>query len=393
MKAKLFKAITFLILITVLSSCATKDTKPVYLIENFQNTATTINGPLKGYQAFYINNNTDEQLNGLHRFDTPHFTKEPRARYYVIDSLGGLIKDPSPGARYPRKEFFKPMPSTIQGATFLRHFALSEDLSGIENFQKDYHWHVLQPLPIRRDEISFKRRGEDNWLESSYKKNDTSGIERYFYKLNEKDQIIERKHLGGFFSSTYRDFTYNSFYSGVTVFEYNEKGLIIRETTSCNRDVEPDFDKRTLKVDWDDRGSFKVNGIYFKRDAVAVFEYEYDDRNRVIKTRLIIDTALAFTEEYYYRADNSLKKKILYSDEPERSGLCRTHKGVYHYNERGLFSHLEEFDDKGNMVAQQWMDYHDFDQYGNWGRCEYYLSGSHSGTPDITGYRKLHYYK
>ncbi len=91
--------------------------------------------------------------------------------------------------------------------------------------------------------------------------------------------------------------------------------------------------------------------------------------------------------EYYFYEDGKLVSK--HKLDPDGSSP----RTVYHYDEWGNTVQLDEYHKEDNLGEQIWIDYYDFDEQGNWTRCEVFLSGKHEGEPELAGYRKLTYYE
>lgn len=172
------------------------------------------------------------------------------------------------------------------------------------------------------------------------------------------------------------------------IFDYtNER--VSRQKLIFHEDLEPEYRLFMLE------GLFVNVDIAVGINAEMHFEYEYDKSDRITVSRLIEDGEIIWQEEYHYMAESlrpiSLDRFIVSARTGNRMFSDYSHE---EFNEHGDITKSEYFDDDKKLIRTRYYDY-EYDEEGNWTKCEMYLYGDKERTemPTITVLRELDYFK
>ena len=367
------------------------------MLENDLRTWTDIKGPVKSWSGYFYDVAADSGYTKLKSFKNELCCINFHARERTYDSLGGEIKSIS-GPTWEIDNRFDPVSDTHPTTVFHKAYSQSPKLKKF-NFQTAYHKDIIQPIPAKRNEIRFHRMGENNWKDRTINFAKSPLKESYYLKIDDKGRIVERKLNTAVYDTEVRAFDHNQIYEEVIKYTYNDKNRIVNQEHSFWQELDEDFedsllyevDKKFLKDIYDDNVK-RYEGYFTPYNTLGI-DFKYNDQGKVIEAALNNSGTPTFKENYTYHKNGQLKTRTVTTDQVRYSYRTRTPKATYTYNNHGSMVHLQEFDEQDNIVGEQWIDYYDYDHYGNWTRCEVFLSGTHDGEPDLIGYRKYEYFE
>ncbi|MFP9112598.1 hypothetical protein ACLI1A_01565 [Flavobacterium sp. RHBU_3] len=131
-------------------------------------------------------------------------------------------------------------------------------------------------------------------------------------------------------------------------------------------------------------------------------DYAYDTKNRITKIVLMSCEKVVFEERYFYATDKDYVASV-FTFSPGFNSKFKSTWTTY-YNEHGditscFLSTSPEDPHKvpplgitGYGFTHRYYDY-EYDSYGNWIKCRFFLEGTHEGEPSAIVERKIEYYK
>ena len=386
---------TSLIVLFLVTSCSSKES--TVLLENDLRTWTDIKGPVKSWSGYFYDVAADSGYTRANKFKNELCCIDIGARDHTYDSLGGSIKRVS-GKTWEIDDNFDSIGDTHPTTVFHKVYSLSPKLKEFK-FETAYHKDIIQPILARRNEIRFHRMGENNWRDRTIDSSKSFYKDSYYYKIDDKDRIVEQKLNTAAYHSEKKAFIYRQLYKEIIKYTYDEKDRIINQEHSFDQELDQDFedtlvlklDKKFIKDLYGDNVK-RYEGYLTPYNTLGI-DFKYNDQGKVIEAALNNSGTPTFKENYTYHKNGQLKTRTVTTDQVRYSYRTRTPKAIYSYNSHGSMVHLQEFDEQDNIVGEQWVDYYEYDQYDNWTRCEVFLSGTHEGEPDLIGYRKYEYFK
>lgn len=170
-----------------------------------------------------------------------------------------------------------------------------------------------------------------------------------------------------------------------TINEFNERGQIVSQKVFYDENVPTD-------------GFRPIHIFHIKTDipdkAKVEYDYKYDDQNRIIEVKLLVNESRLWQENYFYRQNEERPFKLDRFIQSEGTyGWFLTDNATEWYNEFGDITKAIDFDDSGNDIRTRFYDYK-YDEQNNWIECSMYLEGNAVKTekPTIVAHRTITYY-
>ncbi len=191
--------------------------------------------------------------------------------------------------------------------------------------------------------------------------------ERYFLStilISEMDESQAKKHL-----------------HKRTVNEFNLEGQITTQRVYFDENIFRSIPIFHIKTD-------------IPNNAKLIYEYKYDNEQRIIEVELLVNESKIWQENYFYNNNEERPFKLdRYIQSEETSGWFLTDNATEWYNEFGDITKAVDFDDSGNDIRTRFYDYK-YDNQNNWTECSMYLEGSAEKTekPTIVAHRTITYY-
>ena len=178
--------------------------------------------------------------------------------------------------------------------------------------------------------IHEKRENENDSKQESYDKN----YEKFF-EYDENNRIIRESGTAWCESEDSYDDDDN-YYGYETIYEYNDKGLLIHEKTIYEAESN-EFDSESF-YKYDNKGNIISNGCT---------QYKYDEKNRVI-----METDSSYSIQYSYSENGIVTHFVRKNNKNGKveAEIKRNDRGLPIYIKDGLYERWYEYDAKGNII-------------------------------------------
>lgn len=138
------------------------------------------------------------------------------------------------------------------------------------------------------------------------------------------------------------------------------------------------------------------SGLESSINAEVYYEYVYDEGDRITKALISENGRVIWQEEYEYESD-SRRPTILYRHVHSARTSISTYYSDYStewFNEKGDITKSENYSRDKELLRTCFFEY-EYDEVGNWIRCDMYLEGGDQKTekPTLRAHREIIYYE
>lgn len=171
---------------------------------------------------------------------------------------------------------------------------------------------------------------------------------------------------------------------------FDSKGRIIRQDIVFREDMEPQF-RLFERARLHSRSGLE-SGI----DDRVFYEYGYDEQDRITKAHISENGRVIWQEEYEYVGNSRRPIKLNRFVQSARTSISTFYSdySTEWFNDKGDITKSENYNREKELVRTCFYEY-EYDEVGNWTRCDMYLEGGDQKTekPTIRVNREIIYYE
>lgn len=384
MNNPLYIPVIIIVLLITLVSCNSKKqmAEPQYYLENALNEEFNLKGPVEHFDRKFF---ADENLNPY----PARNQNEPPKRFYPLTSYGGHYLFDKYGLErevfYPWDSLHFINPDTINDWKSVYTHVKPDFFPSTKN---EYNRLIITPGKLRMsstyytDYTNYPRNSDlTPTIDTTEVANGSkSSWDYYSYELDSIKRVKHRR---------LRKKPYDKplpYYSEVVTYHYDSINRIVKEDYKFYENL--DKDVYPLRG-----GGETYFDFFFRSLEVMNVVYEYDTFNRVSKAIVNANGELMMEQEYFYASNlgEALKKIII----KVYTSTTQSYIGnitELEMNNQGDIIHAKGTKEDGTLLTERWVDYYDYDTYGNWTKCKIYFEKYKDAVPDIIGHQYITYY-